>query len=191
MRRSSALGRFALLVLVVLGVLLMHHVPIGHGGAHPTASAGSGHLPAAAQHDHDSGTSTGAPPDAARAGHSDRPGATTTAHRAHPESAPPRPATGHRQHPASPIGGAADHRALVQEDGESPMLGAVPEPGHDPLHLCLAVLAGFAALLLPSLGRALQPLAAATAPAQPIARSRPRAPPSHSRRLAVLCVLRR
>lgn len=129
MRFSVRRFRWVPLILLVLGVVLMHHVP-AHSASH--------HGPSAAHTSVDAG-----------------PGEHNMA--------------------------AEAARAVIE---------APPMPAHDPLHLCLAILAGLAVLLLPLLGNTIRhapsPAGAAAIPV----RSRPRAPPSVPRRLAELCVLR-
>ncbi|MCX2729369.1 hypothetical protein OOZ19_03880 [Saccharopolyspora sp. NFXS83] len=124
--------RWVPLILLVLGVVVMHHVP-----AH------------------------------------------SAAHRA--------PSTAH----AASGAGLAEHEMTAASLGAPVAVAGAPSmPAHDPLHLCLAILAGLALLLLPLLGNAIRPVPVLAGSAAVPVRSRPRAPPSVPRRLAELCVLR-
>ncbi|GAB2678026.1 hypothetical protein GCM10027271_43750 [Saccharopolyspora gloriosae] len=163
--------RWVPLILLVLGVVVMHHVP-AHSAAHraPSAHSALGAVPA--EH----------PPTAV------------------PESAEHEPAAalGSAGHPAVVLGvasperaGAAEHEVIAAPGASGVVLDAPAMPAHDPLHLCLAILAGLAMLLLPLLGGAIRPVPVVAGSAAVPVRSRPRAPPSVPRRLALLCVLRR
>ncbi len=156
-----------LLVGLVLGVLLMHHVPAGHGGHGQV----DGHAAAASQQ------------------HAAASQQRATASQHHTGAgAHARTATEHR----SPVEAATDQHGLRDPAARAASIDAIPAPQHDPLHLCLAILAGIAALLLPMLGKVSRPVELVPAPQRGIVRARPRAPPSPvPRRLAVLCVLQR
>lgn len=128
----SALARWALLLALTAGLVLMHHVPGGHGHHSPPPSA----------------------------------------------TVPTAGGTGQHQ-PAPEISSTAD----TEHPG--------PVQLHDLLHLCLAIIAG-AALLLLDRHRNRIPLTgpgpAHFSPPRP--RDRRRRPPPMRRRLAELCVLR-
>ncbi|MBE9375960.1 hypothetical protein IQ251_16030 [Saccharopolyspora sp. HNM0983] len=132
------LARWLLLLALSAGMVLMHHVPGGHGEHHSPAAAAS--------------TEHGAAP---------------------PAHAAPDPA-------------APAHAAADQTGGEPG-----PVQLDDLLHLCLAIIAG-AALLLLDLRRNRGPLhglpTIRTPRVHPVSRRRP--PPPVRRRLAELCVLR-
>lgn len=130
------------LILLVLGVVVMHHVPAHSAGHRAPSTAhtaiGSGSL--------DQSTA----------------------------------ALGSPEHQTTAALGSPEHR-----------LGVPAMPAHDPLHLCLAILAGLTMLLLPLLGTVIRPVQVVAGSAAVPVRGRPRAPPSVPRRLALLCVLRR
>lgn len=220
------MGRWALLVVVVLGVLLMHHVPVEHAhnggrGEPANLTAADGRIAPAA---HAGGHGTAVDSSDARGAHALASAAGgANGHGAHAERGAGMPGGGptsahdspkpHATVPGVAAGGSGQPAALSAEGGHSavhgahvtadaaaapdrgdrgPSLSSAPAPDHGPLHLCLAILAGFAALLLPLLGSAPRPAAAATGPLPATTRPGSRAPPSPvSRRLAVLCVLRR
>ncbi|MFR9732040.1 hypothetical protein ACL03H_22675 [Saccharopolyspora sp. MS10] len=132
MEVRRGLVRWGLLVLLVLGVVLMHHVPGQHSG-------------------------TGAPP-------------------------PPSATSAELTATASDGGGEGHH---------APELGGMSASSPHPLlHLCLAILIGFAAFLL---ARTWRDRGARAPRPGPGARARPRwtrPPTPTARRLAALCVLR-
>lgn len=133
----SALARWVLLLALTAGMVLMHHVPGGHGQHHPAAAATA---PATSDHgQHQSAHE--APPTAEQAQHN------------------------------------TDQPGPVQLD--------------DLLHLCLAIIAGAALLLLNRLrNRGALPGIPAVRFSPPLPRARRRRPPPTRRRLAELCVLR-
>ncbi|WP_190823231.1 hypothetical protein [Saccharopolyspora pogona] len=90
------------------------------------------------------------------------------------------------QHHESPPAAAAMHAGMPAEHSEPPAA-----PDHGLLHLCLAIAAGFIALLLPLLHRIASALAETPKPLAITAFTRFRPPTPVPRRLAMLCVLRR
>ncbi|MEV0697214.1 hypothetical protein AB0I53_04755 [Saccharopolyspora sp. NPDC050389] len=93
------------------------------------------------------------------------------------------PAQHHQPHPPAAV---AMHTAMPAEHNEPPAA-----PDHGLLHLCLAIAAGFIALLLPLLRRIASASAETPKPLAITAFTRFRPPTPVPRRLAVLCVLRR
>lgn len=93
------------------------------------------------------------------------------------------PAQHDQPHPSAAV---AMHSATPTEHGEPPAA-----PDHGLLHLCLAIAAGFIALLLPLLRRIASASAENPKPLAITAFTRFRPPTPVPRRLAVLCVLRR
>lgn len=161
-----------LLVGLVLGVLLMHHVPAGHGGHGQV----DGHAATASQQ-----PSAPQQPSASQQH-------TVTSQQHAVAGAHARTAAEHR----TTVNAATDQHGLHDPAARAGSIDAIPAPQHDPLHLCLAILAGIASVLLPLLGKVSRPVVPVPAPRRGIVRARPRAPPSPvPRRLAVLCVLQR
>ncbi|MEV0053404.1 hypothetical protein AB0H34_23245 [Saccharopolyspora shandongensis] len=93
------------------------------------------------------------------------------------------PAQHHQSHPSAAM---ATHSAMPTEHSEPPAA-----PDHGLLHLCLAIAAGFIALLLPLLHRIASASAENPKPIAIRAFTLFRPPTPVPRRLAVLCVLRR
>lgn len=96
------------------------------------------------------------------------------------------PAQHHESHPPAAPAAAAMHAGMPTERRELPAA-----PDHGLLHLCLAIAAGFIALLLPVLHRIASALAGTPKPLAITAFTRFRPPTPVPRRLAMLCVLRR
>ncbi|WP_148272033.1 hypothetical protein [Saccharopolyspora spinosa] len=94
------------------------------------------------------------------------------------------PAQHHESHPPAAV--AMHHAGMPAGHGEPPAA-----PDHGLLHLCLAIAAGFIALLLPLLHRIASALAESPKPLAITAFTHFRPPTPVPRRLAVLCVLRR
>lgn len=98
-------------------------------------------------------------------------------HAAHDSVGPNQPMS------ASAGGDTATHVPLVDEADQ-------PGVDHGLLHLCLAVLAGAAAVVIASLALRILPATASLRSSIPMGIGRARPPPPVPRRLAVLCVLR-
>ncbi|MEU6264480.1 hypothetical protein [Saccharopolyspora shandongensis] len=96
------------------------------------------------------------------------------------------PAQHHQSHQSHPSAAMATHSAMPTEHSEPPAA-----PDHGLLHLCLAIAAGFIALLLPLLHRIASASAENPKPVAIRAFTLFRPPTPVPRRLAVLCVLRR
>ncbi|QIZ33665.1 hypothetical protein [Saccharopolyspora sp. ASAGF58] len=113
------------------------------------------------------------------------------------------PAQHHESHPPAAPAAAAMHAGMPTEHSEPPAAAAMhagmpterrelpAAPDHGLLHLCLAIAAGFIALLLPVLHRIASALAGTPKPLAITAFTRFRPPTPVPRRLAMLCVLRR
>ncbi|MEV4646378.1 DUF6153 family protein [Saccharopolyspora sp. NPDC049357] len=89
---------------------------------------------------------------------------------------------------AAPITATADDGCECRHAGEHS--GAPFSSGHDVLHLCLAILIGFAAFVLMAFRRGPGPTAAGPARSSTPPGMRGRPPIPVARRLAVLCVMR-